>query len=77
MVFLIVVIVENRAVLLMEELGGDVFVDGPCAIQLVGLRVSLMIYKELVRCWSCSSQQLLLPLLPSFFSTFPRCSLSY
>ena len=29
----IVVIVENEAVLLMERLGGDVFVDGLCAIQ--------------------------------------------
>ena len=29
----IVVIVENEAVLLMEGLGGDVFVDGLCAIQ--------------------------------------------
>ena len=29
----IVVIVENGAVLLMEELGSDVFVDGLCAIQ--------------------------------------------
>ena len=29
----IVVIVENGAVLLMEELGGDMFADGLCAIQ--------------------------------------------
>ena len=29
----IVVIVESEAVLLMEGLGGDVFVDGLCAIQ--------------------------------------------
>ena len=36
----IVSIVESVAVLLMEGLGGDVFVGGLCAIQLVGLRVS-------------------------------------
>ena len=35
----IVFIVESVAVLLMEALGGDVFVGGLCAIQLVGLRV--------------------------------------
>ena len=29
----IVFIVENEAVLLMEGMGGDVFVDGLCAIQ--------------------------------------------
>ena len=29
----IVSIVENEAVLLMEGLGGDVFVDGLCAVQ--------------------------------------------
>ena len=57
----IVLIVENVAILLMEALGDDVFIGGLCAIQLVGLRVSLMIYKEFVRCWSRSSQQLLLP----------------
>ena len=72
----IVVIVENGAVLLMEGLGGDVFVDGLRAIQLVGLRVSLIIYKEFVRHWSCSSQQLLLP-PQTFLTTFPRCFLSY
>ena len=41
----------------MEGLGGDVFVGSLCAIQLVGLRVSLVIYKEF-----CSS-------LESFLTT--------
>ena len=59
----IVPIVESVAVLLMKVLGGDVVDGGLCAIQLVGLRVSLVVYKEFVRCWNCSSQQLLLPLL--------------
>ena len=31
--FSIVAIVESVAVLLMEGLGGDVFVGGPCVIQ--------------------------------------------
>ena len=65
----IVPIVESVAVLLMEALGGD----GLCAIQLVGLRVSFRyIYKEFVRRWSCSSQQLLFPLLQPFLTTSPR-----
>ena len=38
----------------MEGLGGDVFVGGLCAIQLVGLRVSLVVYKVFVRRWSLS-----------------------
>ena len=73
----IVSIVESVAVLLMEGLGGDVFVWWSVCYSVVGLRVSLMIYKEFVRRWSCSSQQLLLPPLQMFLTTFPRCFLSY
>ena len=53
----IVPIVESVAILLKEALGGDVVDGGLCAIQLVGLRVSLVIYKEF-----CSS-------LESFLTT--------
>ena len=44
---------------------------------VVGLRVSLVIYKEFVHCWNRSSQQLLLPPLQPFLTTSPRFSLSY
>ena len=46
----IVSIVESVVILLMEALGGDVDDGGLCAIQLVGLRVPLVVYREFVHC---------------------------
>ena len=62
----IVLIVERVAILLMEALGGDIVCWWSVRYSVVGLRVSLMIYiRSFVRCWSRSSQQLLLsPLQP-------------
>ena len=48
----IVSIVEILTVLLMEGLGGDEFCWWSVRYSVVGLRVSLVIYKELVRRWS-------------------------
>ena len=68
----IVLIVESVAILLMEALGGDVVCCWSVRYSVVGLRVSLVIYKEFVRRWSCSSQQLLLSPLQPFLTTSPR-----
>ena len=73
----IVLIVEGVAILLMEALGGDVVCWWSVRYLVVGLRVSLVIYKEFVHRWSCSSQQLLLPPLQPFLTTSPRYFLSY
>ena len=69
---LIVPIVESVAILLMEALGGDVVCWWSVCYSVVGLRVSLVVYKEFVHCCSRSSQQLLLPLLQTFSTTSPR-----
>ena len=69
----IVLIVESVAILLMETLGGDIVCWWSVRHSVVGLRVLLMIYiRSFVRCWSRSSQQLLLPLLQTFLTTSPR-----
>ena len=51
----IVLIVEIVAILLMEALGGDIICWWSVRYSVVGLRVSLMIYKEF-----CSSLELFL-----------------
>ena len=68
----IVFIVESVAILLMEALGGDMVRWWSVRYSVVGLRVSLVIYKEFVRRWSCSSQQLLLSPLQTFLTTSPH-----
>ena len=69
----IVLIVESVTILLMEGLGGDIVHWWSVHYSVVGLRVSLMIYiRSFVRCWSCSSQQLLLSPLQPFLTTSPR-----
>ena len=72
----IVLFVVSVAVLLMEALGGDIVCWWSVHYSVVGLRVSLMIYKEFVRCLSRSSQQLLLPPLQQFLTTSCRLFLS-
>ena len=65
----IVFIVESVAILLMEALGGDIVCWWSVRYSVVGLRVSLSIYiRSFVRCWSCSSQQLLLPPLQNILN---------
>ena len=71
----IVLIVESVAILLMEALGGEIVCWWSVRYSEVGLRVSLSIYiRSFVRCWSRSSQQLLLPPLQPFLTTLPRYS---